>query len=235
MDCVGMSEVGNLSKSIDKTKIDYACVLALEPHVKTHWVIEQVKREPRIVPILSIHPEDNITEEKVNEYIRRGCKGMKLHPVIQGFSPKSEKVFDLIGLVRPHGIPIICHTGCFPLRSLEGRKEYGNIENFIPLIQKFHEVPFIMCHMNLFHSEEAISIAKRYENVYLETSWQTPKNIRRAISAIGSERVVFGSDWPYASQSSSLAVVRKACGSDRSLQNVFYSNARRLLRLTQDG
>lgn len=230
-DCVGISDVDHLTHSLNQSEIDYACVLALEPNVKTDWVIAQAKKEPRIIPILSIHPYDGPTRGKVKEYVQKGCKALKLHPVIQGFSPRSKEVFDLVEEVKPHGIPVICHTGCFSIPHLEKRKEQGNIENFIPLIDQFPEVSFIMCHMNLLEPERAISVAKRFGNVYLETSWQTPQNIRRAIRAVGSIRVVFGSDWPYASQSASLSVVRKACKRDSSLQNVLWNNAKRLLNL----
>ena len=217
---------------MDKTEIERACVLALEPNVKTDWVIAQAREEPRIIPIFSIHPRDQRMRDKVKEYVQKGGRGLKLHPIIQGFSPQSKEVFDLIEEIKPYQLPVICHTGCFSIPHLEKRKEQGDIENFIPLMREFPQVPFVMCHMNLLEPEKAISVAKRFGNVYLETSWQTPRNIRRAMSAVGSVRIVFGSDWPYAFQSASIAAVKRACRRDSSLQNILWNNAKRLLRLT---
>lgn len=231
-DCIGLSDINNLSQSLDQTGINYACVLAVEPNVSTPWVVEQSKKEPRIVPFLSVHPKDPFKREKVSDYIKMGCKAMKLHPVIQNFLPNSKSVFDLIEEVKIYQLPILCHTGCFSIPHLHEQREYGNINNFIPLIEQFREVPFIIAHMNLLQSEEAIAIAKRFENVYLETSWQTVKNVQKAISALGSERILFGSDWPYAFQNTSLAVVKRACKSDQSFENVAGRNAKRLLRIS---
>ena len=231
-DCIGISNVDHLSRSLDKTGIRHACVLALEPYVKSDWVIDQAKKEPRIIPVLSVHPDDNAKAEKINEYVRRGCRVLKLHPLIQDFSPRSKGVFDLIEAIQPHRIPVLCHTGCFSIPHLQKRKDQAGIENFVPLIRQFPSVSFIMCHMNLFSPDEAIAVAARFENVCLETSWQTPKNIRRAIGAVGSSRIVFGSDWPYAFQSTSLAAVRAACRDEESLQEILGGNARRLLNFS---
>ena len=37
---------------------------------------------------------------------------------------------------------------------------------------------------------------KRYEQLYTDTSWQPAEAISRAIAALGSERILLGSDWP---------------------------------------
>jgi predicted TIM-barrel fold metal-dependent hydrolase len=216
---------------LDQTGIRYACVLALEPNVSTDWVIQQSEKEPRVVSVLSVHPNDRMKKEKVKQYIQKGCQAIKLHPVIQDFSPKAKEVFDLMEEIKPHRLPVLCHTGCFSIPHLQERREFGNINNFVPLVQQFPEIPFIMCHMNLLHPEDAIALARRFENIYLETSWQTPRNVKKAISAVGSERVLFGSDWPYAYQHTSLSIIKKACANDQAFQNVVSNNAKRLLRL----
>lgn len=200
--------------------------------MRSDWVISEARAEPRIVPIFSVHPRDPLKAEKVQEYVRRGARGLKLHPVIQNFSPKSKDVFELIEAIKPYKLPVICHTGCFPIPHLQRRKEQAEVESLIPLIRQFPTVPFILCHMNLLSPDKAIAAALQFENVYLETSWQTPQNIRKAIARVGASRIVFGSDWPYASQTASLATVRSACRDDESLKKILGENARRLLNLS---
>lgn len=45
---------------------------------------------------------------------------------------------------------------------------------------------------------EAITFAKKVENLFLETSgFHTPRLIRKAVRVIGCEKVLFGSDTPF--------------------------------------
>jgi hypothetical protein len=51
-----------------------------------------------------------------------------------------------------------------------------------------------------FHVDEALEVADRYPNVVLETSAMPyPEKIAAAVSRIGAERVIFGSDGPVSS------------------------------------
>lgn len=230
-DCVGISDAAHLSKSLDQSGINYGCVLAVEPYVQTEWVIRQKQSEQRIIPFLSVHPDDLQMREKVKDYVKKGCKGVKLHPVIQNFSPASKNVFQLIETIAEYDLPVMCHTGCFSIPHLMKRGIHGQIENYMALIKAFPKVPFIIAHMNLLRSDKAIEAARQFENIYLETSWQTAGNIQKALAAVGSERVVFGSDWPYAYQHTSLAVVKRACANEREFENVSWKNAQRLIKL----
>lgn len=230
MDCVGISETKNLSRSLNKTGITFACVLALEPNVKTDWIIEQKETDKRIIPILSVHPKDLQKKEKLAKYIQKGCKGLKLHPILQDFSPESDDVFELVEEVKKYNIPIICHTGYFSISPKE-KRIYGEIKSYEKLVQHFPNVIFIMAHMNVFRSQDAFSLARKYENIYLETSWQTSRHIREAINKIGSKRILFGSDWPYAYQDTSLKVIYRACKKEDDLENILFNNAEKLFNI----
>ncbi len=44
----------------------------------------------------------------------------------------------------------------------------------------------------------SIEVAKRYPNIWLETSGQMDVEVlKKSVKELGSERVVFGTDWPY--------------------------------------
>jgi hypothetical protein len=74
-----------------------------------------------------------------------------------------------------------------------------------------------MGHTGLYHPERAIEVARRRENVYLETSFQPLKIVRRALEAVGRERVLFGSDWPESDPKYALGIARRAAGEDNEL------------------
>ena len=46
-----------------------------------------------------------------------------------------------------------------------------------------------------FIYEMCLAVAFKHENIYLETSQARPEHIRNAVSELGADRVVFGTDW----------------------------------------
>src|SRR5438270_284496 len=67
------------------------------------------------------------------------------------------------------------------------------------LIEPFPKVTFILGHFGtqrVVLADEAIYVARQNKNVYLDTGWGALPRIKEGIAALGSERLVFGSDCP---------------------------------------
>ena len=75
---------------------------------------------------------------------------------------------------------------------------------------------------------------KKYENVYLDISgtgifrWQV---LRHLVSEVGSERILFGSDYPVCNPGVYIGGVLSEDISDADRENIFSKNAKRLLGL----
>ena len=50
--------------------------------------------------------------------------------------------------------------------------------------------------MNRENPERAWEMMRRHDQLWTDTSWQTPESIRRAVDTMGDERILLGSDWP---------------------------------------
>lgn len=61
----------------------------------------------------------------------------------------------------------------------------------------YPEVPIILCKMGrrLHHFETALCVATRNVNVYFDIVGTSAEHIRRAVDAIGADRIMFGTDW----------------------------------------
>jgi predicted TIM-barrel fold metal-dependent hydrolase len=70
----------------------------------------------------------------------------------------------------------------------------------------------------LYYPDKGIELARRYENVYLETSFQPLRKVKEAVDVAGRERVMFGSDWPESDSKYALRIARKAAGEDDGLR-----------------
>ncbi|HUJ20379.1 MAG TPA: amidohydrolase family protein [Bryobacteraceae bacterium] len=109
-----------------------------------------------------------------------GLKGLKLHKL------PTREVLDAVAELR---IPILYHP--------------EKVANFHMIASEYPGINFIMAHLGSFASErwsehlEAIAVARRYANVYLETSSVVfYKFLEMAARELGAGKIIFGSDGP---------------------------------------
>jgi uncharacterized protein len=119
---------------------------------------------------------------KVPAMLRReieslGLKGLKLHKL---------PTRDMLDAAAELGIPVLYHP-----------KE---VSDFHMIAEEYPRIPFIMAHMGGYGQWmkplEGIAVARRYANVYVETSQVTVKFIELAVKDLGPDKVIFGSDGP---------------------------------------
>ena len=70
---------------------------------------------------------------------------------------------------------------------------------------------------------------KKYPNTYTDISIQPAANIKKLIAEIGSERILFGTDYPFVSQAFSILSVLRATDIEQERVNIFSENAKKLL------
>lgn len=158
-----------------------------------HGVLKAQSRYPnRIIAYARIIPAmGEKAVEDLKRYIALGARGVKFHPFRDGAYVVNDRsiMAPLFHVIAEAGLPVLFHTGeawnCTPALVAD-------------LARDFPSVPIIIAHMGMYgYHAEALAVAERYENLYLETSalWP-PAIVRAAVSKIGKERVLFGSDHP---------------------------------------
>jgi predicted TIM-barrel fold metal-dependent hydrolase len=116
-----------------------------------------------------------------------GFRGLKLHTNGFSISPLNPFARNVFETARALKTPVMVHTGAGVPQALPSL--------VIPVAREFHDIPIVLAHAGggLFASEAVIA-AQLCENIYLETSWVYPADVQAMISAVGAERVMFGSD-----------------------------------------
>ncbi|RMF89550.1 MAG: hypothetical protein D6733_06080 [Methanobacteriota archaeon] len=112
-------------------------------------------------------------------------KGIKLHPKGQGFTPSNEHVLKIVERAAKFGVPVVFDNG----------KEVFDNHAIGRLAEKAPEARIIMAHMR---GEGFIEVAAGHENLFLGTVKADVGDVRRAVEALGPERIIAGSDTPYA-------------------------------------
>jgi len=203
-----MACVDGLKKGMQRAGITHSVILPVEPYGDTSEVISFAKDNSGLIPFASVDPHDPQRIEKLRSYVKSGCRGIKLHPIIQDFHPSGTECMEIVEEFSQYDLPVFFHCGQTAYYVPESESEqYGHPDNYVKLFSAFPRVKFVMGHMAMFEAETAIEIAQALKNVRLETSFQPIQTVRKAIEKIGGDRVIFGTDWPFAGQRYELAIV----------------------------
>jgi hypothetical protein len=150
-------------------------------------------------------------------------RGVKLHPLLDGYHPDDPAVHPIIELLLERDLPALIHCG-HPIFTLP-----WSIEE---LIRRYPAARIVLGHMghgNIVYINAAIDVAARNPNVYLETSGMPMHSkIREAVERVGPDRVVYGSDTPFHHPSVELTKVRVSGLPADLVSRVLGENGRRL-------
>jgi predicted TIM-barrel fold metal-dependent hydrolase len=191
--------IPNILEEMDRMKVSQSVILAVELALaskNTEHILKHVKNVDRLIPFMSLHPFWMGKREKIVRHIADGARGIKLHPPVQMVKPSSKTYYPIYELAREYNLPVFFHSGHSPL-SPDFERKYVNINDYETAIKAFPDVTMIMGHSSIDNFREAAQLGRKYENVYLETSGQPPAAINEIVNIMGSEKVLFGSDWPF--------------------------------------
>ncbi|MHB9032258.1 MAG: amidohydrolase family protein [Anaerolineae bacterium] len=132
--------------------------------------------------MLWINPHDPDWLELLDQLDLTDIVGVKIHPVLDHYAVTREALDKVFTVARQHDWPVLTHTDIdnSPMSAL----------NYEPLIKAFPEVILILAHLRL----EAIPLARRYANVFLDTTYVDPAMVEVGLAALGADKILFGSD-----------------------------------------
>ena len=182
----------------------------------------------RFTGLGTLHPDSENIEADVNEIIELGLKGVKLHPDIQRFKLDDYRMLRIYELCEGR-LPLLVHTG-------DHRFDYSNPNRIIPILDIYKNLTFIGAHFGGWSIwEEATSQLKDYKNFYVDCSSSlyalTPEKARELIMAYGTDRVLFGTDYPMWSPSEEVERFLKIDLTEGERQDILYNNAARLFEI----
>jgi predicted TIM-barrel fold metal-dependent hydrolase len=152
-----------------------------------------------------------------------GFVAIKLHPAAYNTSPTVERAEKCFRAAAELGVPLLIHTGLGAPAALPTL--------VLPRAQQFPNLPIVLAHAGFVaYADEALIVAEQCPNVYLEPSWCQYYQARHMADAIGSERMLWGSDHP-ANLAVELAKWHATGLGEDDLANVLGRNARRLFNL----
>jgi len=165
----------------------------------------------KIVMFAAVHPADEDNGSRLSRLADEGFRGIKLHPEFQREYFDSENMIELLKAARDNGLCAVTHAGAdigvrppvhgepFRIRAaLERVPGLVLVAAHLGGWMMWDEVCDLLCGLPLFFDTSFLS-------GYIE-----PYRLRDIIRAHGRRRVLFGSDSPWESPVSALALLKAA-------------------------
>lgn len=206
-------------------------------HFGTMETVEMVGRHgDRLKGMLWVNPHDPAWKDDVTLAEKHGFVGIKIHPLLDHYAVDQEALAGVFACAREHSWPILTHTDVDGTSTAASRYE--------PLIQEYPDVVLILAHLRM----GAIPLAKRYKNVFLDTTYMEPFVVEVGVDALGPDKILFGSDAaegfeigrqpgrvrPPRSYAGLIAAVEERGIKGKALAKILYENARSLFGLGKE-
>jgi predicted TIM-barrel fold metal-dependent hydrolase len=156
---------------------------------------------------------------------------MKLHPTSQEFKIDSPCLRDLLDDIQESGYrPLVfVHTDIIPEEGT-GCEMLNCPKDVIQVARRYPDLCFVIAHCGRWCEATRIGIA-RVDNVYIDTSIAPLFLIRKCLSIVGSDRVVYGSDYPYSHPRIELEKIHLLNLRDKDAEAILGGNLRRVLSI----
>jgi predicted TIM-barrel fold metal-dependent hydrolase len=218
-------DADEMIKIMDQHHISVSIVFSL-PNDLT---LNAIKKYPkRLVGLVWVNPHHGASAlQDIDKAVKEwNFRGIKMHPLIDSFLPDQEIVYPIMDRARRYRIPVLFHCG-HPPWSLPW--------HFSNLAEVYPDVTIILGHMghgHIVYINGAIEVAKKHDNIILETSaMPMHSKIREAVEKVGEERVIYGSDMPFGHPSFEIRKVEVSGLSKSQLELVLRENSRKIFHL----
>jgi predicted TIM-barrel fold metal-dependent hydrolase len=175
--------------------------------------------------------------EAVRELRRRvsaGFVGLRLVPWLWNAPPTDRRYYPLFAECVEAAVPFctqVGHTG--PLRP----SETGRPIPYIDLVAlDFPELVIVCGHVGYPWTEEMVAVARKHENVYIDTSAYTIKRLPQELirfmkTGTGQRKVLFGTNYPMMTHAHALAGFDELGLDDEARRDFLRGNAKRVFGL----
>jgi len=160
------------------------------PAIPNQLVERLIRQRPeKFLGFYCVNPHEG--DAAVAEFelaVRRGFRGLKLAPLVHRFSLTSRTVLDLAAACGALGVPLYTHVVYHPGACTE---KMGLLAG------QFSGTVFILGHMGFGPADmDAIELAARHDNLFLETSGGSYLILKAALERLGPGKLIFGSEFP---------------------------------------
>ena len=208
---------------------------------RNEWTCAVARARPRLVAFIGLDPAMSAGElvTEIDSRVSEGASGIKLHPPNQRFYPNDPRLRAAYVRMQELGLPVTFHSGAFALAPRAG--DHGRAEHFAELLAAFPRLTVVMAHLAFGDFDACAELARTYPNVFFDCCFvvngvDRPPAIsdEEAVAAfrrIGTDRVMFGSDYPWFDPVADAGRIRRLPLTASEKRAILHDNAIRTLGL----
>lgn len=213
--------------SIDKLVVHATATKSGQVEVINDYVASLVSEN--ILGFGTLHQDYENFEQELERLKSLGLRGIKFHPIFQGFKIDDAKMLPVYRAISRMQLPILMHMGD---KQFDGATPW----RLAKVLDEVPDLTVIAAHLGgVFEWEEAQKHLYGRENVYLDTSsairFLEPEKAAGLIRAHGVKRVLFGTDYPLSLHQYELEVFDRIGLLEAEQEDILWKNAYRLLNL----
>jgi predicted TIM-barrel fold metal-dependent hydrolase len=206
------------------------------PLIDNDEVARFVREHPRrLVGIASVdlqRPMEAVRE--LRRCVRElGFRGLRIVPWLWGLPPDDRRYYPLYAECIELDVPFclqVGHTG--PLMTSEPGRPIPYLEN---VALEFPELRIVAGHIGAPWTQEIISLATRFPNLYMDTSaYKTtrfPADFVSFMRGRGAGKVMFGTNYPMLTAAACLEGLESLGLGDEATELFLHENARRVFKI----
>ncbi len=227
--CAYSLSADELLREMDANGVSKAIIVPVDRCLAVHnregndMMLDEARAHPdRFIAFATANPwYGQAALDELRRAFDAGAAGLKLHPVLQGFSIIDEVGFPLIELAVEQRKPIYFHTGT-PVHSTPFQ--------LTEVATRYPNGIFIMGHAAYSdYWNDVIASAKAAPNIFIETSQHLASFLRVLVRELGAGRFIYGSDAPKTSMPVEIEKITRYITAEDDLQAMFAGNVLRLL------
>ena len=185
-----------------------------------------------IISFGGLHPDCENVIEELEKLKDMDMAGIKFHPPFQKVHLDDPKYEEMWRKINQLGFPVLIHMGTARIV-----RPYDLYPSGIRKILKFApDIPIIMAHMGSFcmmkNPDE--DLENLPENVFIDTAMsaelEEAGEFEKIIRRFGTNRVLYGSDFPYGTQKAAIARIRDSSFTDSEKEDMLWKNAAKILK-----
>lgn len=196
------------------------------------FIAEQCRLHPEFIGFATMHPDYPDPEAEIDRAIQMGLKGLKLHPDMQHVDTDDPRLMRIYEIIEGR-IPLMVHCG-------DARQQYPNShpKHLVPVLRAFPKLVVDAAHMGGWGVFDEACELLAGESCFLDVSSSQPflskEHLCRLVRAYGTERVMFGSDFPMWSPAKEYEGFVSNEFTQTELEDMLWNNCERYLGFALD-
>jgi hypothetical protein len=194
--------------------VDVAVVLGFTSHylganLPNDYICDYVNRRPgRLVGFAGVDPTDRDCVRQIEHLVGMGFAGVTISPAAQDFHPADTRAMRVYEACQALRLPVLIHQGTHYTR--DSKLDYARPHLFDEVARSFGELKLVLAHCGHPWVDETLTLIGKHRNVFAELSnitarpWQLYNVLLGAHHEAVTDRLLFGSDFPYSTPSEAI-------------------------------